>query len=213
MSLKYTHRAVVAVFLCLMLSAFTFSVASASSSDEDDLMAMLTKELGLSPDQSKQLKAEIDKFAKTLDGLKAAQEKEGADPTDLVHGAKKAQEEYLKAVKKILSPEQFNQYEALKEKTLKGMFRDLAEIRLMDVQTKIGLSDDQVTKMVPIIGDSLYEVITLAWKHAGERMGPVRKVRLVRDLKRIQKKTRDAASKILTPEQLQAWEKYRQEQP
>ena len=71
MKMRYMYQAVVAILLCLMLSGFDFSAASAASGgdDEKDLMAMLTKDLKLSQDQSKQLEAEIEKFAKTLDGL------------------------------------------------------------------------------------------------------------------------------------------------
>lgn len=202
------------LFLFMFFSGTIFITAldTWGSEDSSDTMAMLSKELKLSPEQTKQMGAEIDKFATTVDQLKTDQEKEGAEPDALIKGAKKAQEEYVKAIKKILTPEQYSQYNILKEKTLKGMFRDLAEIQLMDIQSKIGITDDQVTKMVPIMGDSLYQVVTLAWEHAGKRLRLPQKVRLAKKLKHIQKEARDATSKVLTPEQLQAWDKYKEQQ-
>jgi len=184
----------------------------AADADTDDIMAMLTKELKLSDDQSKKLDTEIQKFAKTVDQLKADQEKEGAEPEDLVKGAKKAQEEYIDQVKKILTPDQYKQYEAIKEKALKGMFEDLAAIKLMDIQSKIDISDDQLDKLAPIMGDSLYQVVTLAWEHAGHRLRVGQKIRLARELKHIQKQARDDSSKILSKEQMAAWDKLKEEQ-
>ncbi|KPJ75210.1 MAG: hypothetical protein AMJ54_15590 [Deltaproteobacteria bacterium SG8_13] len=146
------------------------SSVSAATDDATDVMAMLTEKLKLSPDQAKKLQPEANKFITTLDQLKADQEKEDADPGDLVHGAKKAQEEYLKAVKQILTPEQYKQYSALKEEAVKSMCNSLADIQLMDLQPKVGFSDEQLNQLVPVVGDALFQVITLAWQHAGKRL-------------------------------------------
>jgi Spy/CpxP family protein refolding chaperone len=179
---------------------------SAAADDATDVIAMLTEELKLTPEQAQKLGPEINKFVTTLDQLKADQEKEGADPHDLVRGAKKAQEDYLKAVKKILTPEQFKQYNALKEKAVRNMFRDLAEIQLIDLQPMVGFSDEQLEQLVPVLGDALFQVITIAWEHAGKRLRLGQKIRLAKKLKHIQKDSRAAVSKILTPEQLKTWD-------
>lgn len=197
------------VLIAIMAFAGTFGVAVSSSAAEEDVadvMEMLNQELKLNPEQSKQLSAKIQQFVDTLDRLKTDQEKEDADPDALIKGAKKAQEEYLTSVKKILTTEQFNQYTALKEKTVKGMFRDLAEIQLMDLQPKVGFSDEQLTQLVPVLGDTLFQVITLAWEHAGKRLRIGQKIRLAKQLKKIQKDSHTAVSKVLTPEQLKTWD-------
>jgi hypothetical protein len=202
-----------ALFFSLLLAGPLLAVASESQAgkDSNDIMAMLTKELKLTPDQTKQLGPEIDKFVNTLDQLKADQEKEGADADALVKGAKKAQDEYLKAIKTILTPEQFDQYNAIKEKAVRGMFLDLAEIQLMDIQPKVGYTDEQLTQLVPILGDALFQVITIAWEHAGKRLRIGQKIKLAKQLKHIQKDSRNAVSKVLTPEQLEAWDKYKEQ--
>lgn len=215
MKTKYIHPlTAIFLFLSMALSVNLMAADSASTAnaDPDDIMAMLTKELKLSDDQSKKLGAEIQKFAKTVDQLKTDQEKEGAEPDDLVKGARKAQEEYLDQVKKILTPDQYKQYEALKEKALKGMFEDLAAIKLMDIQSRIDITDDQLDKLAPIMGDSLYQVVTLAWQHAGQRLRIGQKIKLARELKHIQKEAREASSKILSKDQMDAWDKLKEEQ-
>jgi hypothetical protein len=214
MRLENKHNiAIFTLFISLMLAGPFRVVASESSAENgsDDIMATLTEELKLTPDQTKQLKPEIDKFVNTLDQLKADQEKEGADPDALVKGAKKAQDEYLKAVKKILSPEQFDQYNAIKEKAVRGMFNDLAEIQLMDLQPKIGFNDEQLTQLVPILGDALFQVISIAWEYAGHHLRIGQKIRIAKQIKHIQKDSRNAVSKVLTPEQLAAWDKLKEQ--
>jgi hypothetical protein len=184
---------------------------AAATDDTSDVMAMLTEKLKLTPEQVKKLKPEVDRFVTTLDQLKADQEKEGADPQDLVHGAKKAQEDYLKAVEQILTPEQYKQYNALKEQAVRSMFNSLADIQLMDLQPKVGFSDEQLEQLVPVVGDALFQVIHLAWEHAGKRLRLGQKIRLAEQLKHIQKDTHGAVSKILTPEQLKTWDSIKEQ--
>jgi len=213
---KFNNWALNAGFLILiflLLAGPHLSLASESpaGSDTGDVIAMLTDELKLSQEQAQKLAPEIEKFANTIDQLKTNQEKEGADPDALVKGAKKAQDQYLDAVKKILTPEQFDQYNALKEKIIRGMFNDLAEIQLMDLQPKVGFNDEQLTQLVPILGDALFQVISIAWEHAGHRLRIGQKIRIAKKLKHIQKDSREAVSKILTSEQLATWDKYKEQ--
>jgi hypothetical protein len=217
MKVKHAYKLAVIVSCFGMVFSGPLLADDAASTDEDDsadIMAMLTQELKLSPEQAKQLGAELKQFAGTLDRLKSEQDQkeEDADPDALIKGAKKAQDEYLQAIKKILTPDQLNQYNALKEKAIKGTLRDLVEIQLMDNQSKLGITDEQITKLVPIMGDSLYQAITLVWQHAGKRLRVGQKIKLAKQLKHIQKDAHDAASKVLTPEQLQAWDKHKEEQ-
>lgn len=183
----------------------------ADGGDTGDIIEMLTRELKLNKTQSGDLGVEIERFVNTLDRLKRDQEKEDADPDDLIHGAKEAQEEYLKAVKSILTPAQFDQYNTIREKAVRGMFLDLAEIQLMDLQPKLNLTDGQITQLTPILGNTMFQVIHLAWQNAGKRLRLGQKIKLKKKLKHIQKDTRDAVSKVLTGAQLEAWDKYKEQ--
>ena len=154
----------------------------------------------------------LEKYATQLDQLIEEQEAEDADPDALIKGVKQAQDTYEKELKNILSKDQFNQYNALKEKTIKGVFSDLAEIKLIDIQLKTSISDEQVSQLAPIMGDSMYKTVQIAWENAGKTLRPPQKIRLAKELKRIQANTRAGIEGVLTPEQLQAWDKYIEEQ-
>ena len=198
---------------CLLMSVSLPAVALDSQTDADtgDIVAMLAEKLKLTQDQTDKLKPEIDTFVNTIDRLKADQEKEGADPEALVKGAKKAQKDFQKALKEIFTPQQYDQYNAIKEKAVRGMFNDLAEIQLMDLQPKVGFSDEQLTQLVPILGDALFEVVKIAWEYAGKRLRIGQKIRIAKHLKHIQKESRKAVSKVLTPEQLKTWDKLKEQ--
>ena len=214
MTAKSIGKTIVLVLLACLLVAGSDLVLAAdtpSETDTGDIIDMLVEELKLTPDQAGKLKPEIDKFVTTLDRLKADQEKEDADPEALVKGAKEAQENYLHALKKILTPQQYDQYNAIKEKAVRGMFKDLAEIQLMDLQPKIGFNDEQLTKLVPVLGDALFQVVTIAWEHAGKRLRVGQKIRIAKKLKHIQKDSRNSVEKVLTPEQLAAWDKLKEQ--
>ena len=198
--------------IVLIGTLLTTASASVGNKDFDEVITFLSQELKLKDDQTQQLRAAFEKFANTLDQLMEAQEAEDADPDALINGVKQAQDAHNKELQKILTADQFKQYNALKEKAIKGMFSDLAEIKLMDLQSKTTISNEQVTQLAPIIGDSMYKIIKIAWENYGKRLRPPQKIRIARQLKTIQRDTRAGIEKILTPEQLQAWDKYKEEQ-
>jgi hypothetical protein len=51
----------------------------------------------------------------------------------------------------------------------------------------------------------------VAWENAGKSLRPRQKVSLARELKGIQKDARTGLEGILTEEQLQAWDKHKEE--
>jgi hypothetical protein len=198
--------------IVLIGSLLSTTSASMADKDFDEVIMFLSQELKLKDDQTQQLTAAFEKFANTLDQLLEAQEAEDADPDALIKGVKQAQDAHNKELQKILTADQFKQYNALREKAIKEMLSDLAEIKLMDIQPKTTISNEQVSQLAPIMGDSMYKIIKIAWENYGKRLRPPQKIRLAKQLKRIQRDTRAGIEKILTPEQLQAWDKYKEEQ-
>ena len=185
---------------------------SMASTDSEDIVEFLAQELKLDDQQKQNLGAEMDKYANQLNQLVEDQEAEDADPDALIKGVKKAQDGHNKELEKIFTPEQFKQYNALKEKIIKGMFNDLAEIKLMDIQPKTSISDEQVSQLVPILGNSMYNIVKIAWENAGKKLRAPQKIKLAKKMKGIQADTRAGIEKVLTPEQLKAWDKYKEEQ-
>jgi len=190
----------------------TTTTVSLASTDSDDIVTFLAQELKLDDQQKQDLGVAMEKFAKQLDQLIEAQEAEDADPDALIKCVKQAQDGHNKELEKIFTPEQFKQYNALKEKVIKGMFSDLAEIKLMDIQPKTSISDEQVSQLVPILGSSMYNIVKIAWDNAGKKLRAPQKIKLAKKMKGIQADTRAGIEKVLTPEQLKAWDKYKEEQ-
>jgi len=129
----------------------------------------------------------------------------------MINCIKQAQDAHNKEVKKILGKDKFKQYEAMKEQAIKGILADLIEIQLMDVQLKTSLSNEQVTKLAALLGDSKYRLIQVAWENAGKSLRPRQKIQLANQLKSIQRDRRAGVEGVLSPEQLQAWDKHKEE--
>ena len=199
---------IVSVLLLMMAMTVSHSLLAA---EEDDIAVIIAQELELDQGQTDQLSAAMDKFGAQLEALMEEQEGDDADPEKMINGIKQAQDEHNKEVEKILGKDKFKQYEALKEKAIKGIFADLIEIQLMDVQPKTSLSNEQVTKLAEVLGDSKYRLVKVAWENAGKSLRPRQKIQLSNQMKGIQRDTRAAVEGILTPEQLQAWDKHKEE--
>ncbi len=204
---QYIH--VLPVFVFILAVVVSHNVTAA---EEDDIAVIIAQELELDQGQTEQLSAAMDKFGAQLEALMAEQEGEDADPEKMINGIKQAQDEHNKEVEKIMGKDKFKQYEAMKEKAIKGIFADLIEIQLMDVQPKTSLSNEQVTKLAGVLGDSKYRLIQVAWENAGKSLRPRQKIQLANQLKGIQRDTRAGVEGILTPEQLAAWDKHMEEQ-
>ena len=199
---------IVSVLLLMMAMTVSHSLLAA---EEEDIAVIIAQELQLDQGQTDQLRAAMDKFGAQLEALMEEQEGDDADPEKMINGIKQAQDEHNKEVEKILGKDKFKQYEALKEKAIKGIFADLIEIQLMDAQPKTSLSNEQVTKLAEVLGDSKYRLIKVAWENAGKSLRPRQKIQLSKQLKGIQRDARASIEKILTPEQLQAWDKHKEE--
>ena len=185
---------------------------NASAAEEDDIAVIIAQELELDQGQTDQLSAAMKKFGDQLEALMAEQEGEDAEPEKMINGIKQAQDAHNKEVEKIMGKDKFKQYEAMKEKAIKGIFADLIEIQLMDVQPKTSLSNEQVTKLAEVLGDSKYKLVKVAWENAGKSLRPRQKIQLGNQLKGIQRDTRAGVEGILTPEQLAVWDKHMEEQ-
>ena len=208
-----TNKVKLSFFSILLIGALLATPFNAmASTDVDDVVEFLSRELKLDDQQKQNLDREMKRYAGQLNQLIEDQEAEDADPDALIKGVKQAQDGHNKALEKIFSPEQLKQYNALKEKIIKGMFSDLAEIKLLDIQPKTSLSNDQVSQLVPILGNSMYGIVKIAWENAGKTLRVPQKIRLAKEIKKIQADTRAGIEKVLTPEQLKAWDTYMAEQ-
>ncbi len=197
-----------ALILLIVVMAPHNSIAA----DADDIATVIGQELSLDSGETDQLRAAMDAFSAQLEILMEEQEGENADPEKMINGIKNAQDTHNKEVQKILGKDKYKQYEALKEKAIKGIFADLIEIQLMEVQPKTSLSNEQVSELSVVLADSKYGLIKIAWENAGKSLRPRQKIALANQLKKIQRDARAGIEGILSPEQLQAWDKHMADQ-
>jgi len=209
-----TMISIVLFLLMLLISSASFSANEGPDIAPDELVAELKTKLKLDEQQTKDLTAALQELAKKLDGLITKREAAGEedDPHEFINGVKQAQADYQEKLKKILTSSQLDSYNALREKAIMDMMKDLAEIKLLDIQPKVGFSDDQLQKLVPVIAESMRGLIKIAWAHAGKRLRLGQKIRVARDLKRIQSKAQKQVQEILTGEQYKKWEEIKKQQ-
>jgi hypothetical protein len=98
------------------------------------------------------------------------------------------------------------------DQILTDMFRDLAEIRLWDVQPAIALTDKQVVDLTPILANSMKKTVQLLFDNVKAKMSLPTKIKIKNNMKKIEKEKRAGMENIMTPAQLGAYDQYKEEQ-
>ena len=203
------------MLLLFLVIGGSASLAADKAPDVSDVVTKLKTKLNLNDQQVKEVTSALTELATTLETLTNNQEgaSEDDDPHDFIKAVKEAQDSYQAKIKKILTPEQMQNYEALREQVIMDALDNLAAIKLMDIQDQIGFSDDQLKKLTPVLGQSMGGLIKIAWKYAGERRIRLgQKIRIARELKEIQHKSEGEVKQILTPDQYNKWEAYKKQE-
>ena len=206
---------VVLLLLAMLNSTVSFAAYEGADITPDEIVAELKIRLDLNDQQVKDLTVALSALAKNLDVLIAKQEaakEEGGDPNEFIKGVKQAQEDYQKKLKGILTDKQMEGYSALREEAIMNVMKDLAEIKLLDIQPHVGFSDEQLKKLIPVMAESVRSFMKIAWEHAGKHLRLGQKIRVMRDLKRIQSKSQKQVQQILTGDQYQKWEDFKKQQ-
>ena len=212
---KSNIREFISAFLAVMFftlaASFSQGALAAGAMDDfapDEIVAELKPKLDLNDQQAKDMTAALGELGKSLGALIEKREAAGEEeePDEFIKGVKQAQEDYQKKLKGILNDKQLQTYNELREAAIMDMMKDLAEIRLLDIQPKVGFSDEQLEKLVPVMATSMRGFMKVAWEHAGERLRLRQKIKVAKQLKHIQSDAQKQVQQILTGEQLQKWE-------
>jgi hypothetical protein len=195
--------------IALFLLSTVFASAHAGEADFAEAVGELSAKLELDEGQSQKLAKSIEAYMTKLDALFAEQEGEDADPAKLINGVRDAQAGYEKELASFMSKEQFENYLKLKEQAIKGMLSDLAEIQLLEAQSKTSITDEQIVELAPVMGNAFYGILNIAFENAGKNLRPGQKIGVAKKLKSIQSKTQQELQRVLTAEQLQAWEAHK----
>jgi hypothetical protein len=208
---KYLLKSVIVVFILLL--TLILQTRAQEERDMEELMTNLQENLDLSDKQVTQVQTLLVQYRAKMDGiLLKYEDEEEPDVGTMIGEIRDARDDYRKELQGILSKDQYNAYIAMIDSILTDMFNDLAEIRLMDVQPQIDLTDKQLESLVPIVGKSLLSTVRLLFENAGTRLSVPKKISIVKNLKKIEKEKRAGMENILTPDQLAAYDKYKEEQ-
>ncbi len=204
------------VFKSIFLIAVFFTAFSSYAQEEggmQELVAGLQEPLDLSDKQVNQVETLLTQYRAKMDGiLLKYEDQEEPDVGAMIGEIRGARDGYRKDLQGILSKDQYGKYMAKVDEVITGMFNDLAEIKMMDVQSEIDLTDGQVESLVPIVGKSMLSTVRLLFENAGTRLSLPKKIGIAKNMKKIEKEKRAGMEQILTPDQLAAYDKYKEEQ-
>lgn len=179
----------------------------------EEAMENMTKILDLSELQQGQMNDLLVKYRGSIDWILSKNEgEEEPDILGMIAEIRGERDGYRAELATILSEQQHEIYKSRMDEILTDMFRDLAEIRLWDVQREVALTDKQVADLTPIVGKSLKGTVQLLFENAGTKLSLPKKVKLKNAMKKIEKEKREAMESILTPAQMGAYEQFKEEQ-
>ena len=202
--------------LSIVLAFFVFASVNVQAQQDrvsEETMANMTAMLDLSDVQQGQINELMVKYRGSIDWVLAKYEgEEEPDVKAMIEEIRGERDAYRKELQGILSENQYNTYMGRIDQIMTDMFRDLAEIRLWDIQPAVALTDKQVVDLTPILATSLKQTVQLLFDNVKAKMSLPTKIKIKNNMKKIEKEKRASMEKILTPAQLGAYDQYKEEQ-
>ena len=206
-------RLILKLFLSVLIIISITISSKAQEKDMQEVLTNLTEMLDLSDTQVPKVQSLLLQYRGMLDGiLLKYEDQEEPDVGAMIGEIRGVRDGYRKDLQAILSPDQYGIYMAKIDEILTDMFNDLAEIRLMDVQKEANLTDGQLESLVPIVGKSMISTVQLLFENAGTRLSLPKKVSIGKTMKKIEKEKRAGMEQIMTGAQMDAYDKYKEEQ-
>ena len=197
--------------LIVLVGILFFQTAKAQEMAE--AVSNLTELLDLSEKQTAQVQTLFVQYRANMDGILLKHEGEDEpDVASMIGEIRDLRDNYRKDLQTILSKDQYASYLEQIDVILTDMFKDLAEIRLMDIQTDAALTDAQMESLIPVVGKGLKQTVQLLFENAGDRLSVPKKIKISKNLKKIEKEQRAGMENILTPDQLSMYDAIKEEQ-
>ncbi len=191
---------------------FIVPIISSYSQELEDIVSELQEELQLNDDQAEQLSAALVKYSQELNTeLAKHEDAEEPDTKAMIGDIKKAQDNYRDELSNILTDEQYDAYLNYVDKVMTEMFGDIAEIKLMDLQPILDLSEEQITQLNPVLGEGMLGLVKVVFEYGDKKMNKRTQIKMGKKLKKIQSKTDSGVKEILTPEQYEKYQEYKEE--
>ena len=199
--------------LAMLITPLTFAAGAMDDFSPDEIVTELKPKLDLNDQQVKDMTAALGELGKTLHALTEKEEANKEEDSDeFIKGVKQAQDDYQVKLKGILNDKQLQTYNELKEAAIMDMMKDLAEIKLLDIQPHVGFSDEQLEKLVPVMAENMRGLIKVAWENAGKHLRLRQKIKIAKKLKHMQRDAQKQVEQILTGEQYKKWEEFKKQQ-
>ena len=189
----------IVILLALLLVS---SQPSAAQEDAQEFLAEIAEELELSEEQTGQLGALMAESAQMYKAASETSESDdGDDPKKSLSEFKKAREHYLDGAADIMTPDQFEAYQAYVDQEMTEMMNDVAEIKLLDMQVPYDLTDEQIAAMKPALGEGLKGILKIGYEYGDKKMNKRTKLKVGKSLKSIKSKMDGAMKEVMTDEQ------------
>ena len=190
---------------------FIVPIISSYSQELEDIVSELQEELQLNDDQAEQLSAALVKYSQEMNTeLAKHEDAEEPDTKAMIGDIKKAQDNYRDELADILTDEQYDAYLNYVDKVMTEMFGDIAEIKLMDLQPVLDLSDEQITQLNPVLGEGMLGIVKVVFEYGDKKMNKRTQIKMGKKLKKIQSNTDAGVKEILTPEQYEKYQEYKE---
>lgn len=196
------------ILLFLVLLAIPMT---AIAQDGEEILGELTELLQLTENQVPQVQGLLGQFAVDMEAAASMAEVEEPDNQAIMGAIKKARGDFKSGMKDVLDDGQFETLETTLDKVFQEMFEDIAEIRLMDWEPVLDLTEDQVTALKPVIGTGLRDLVALIFEYGDKRLSMPRKVKLGKSAKRIQSDMDKGIAGILNEEQMAKYSAMKEE--
>lgn len=176
-------------------------------------MVNVAETLNLTDKQAAQVQNLLVQYRANMDGiLLKYEDEEEPDVAAMIGEVRGLRDNYRKDLKVILNETQYDAYMATVDSILTDMFNDLAEIRLIDIQQEVGLTDQQIVSLTPIVGKGLKKTVQLLFENASEKLSLPKKVKIKNNLKKIEKERRAGMETILSPDQMKIYDAFKEAQ-
>jgi hypothetical protein len=197
----------------IIVLCFALFISCLSYSQElEEIVSELQEELQLNDDQAEQLSTALVKYSQELNTeLAKHEDAEEPDKQAMISDIKKAQDNYRDELANILTDEQYDAYLNYVDKVMTEMFGDIAEIKLMDLQPVLDLTDEQITQLNPVLGEGMLGIVKIVFEYGDKKMNKRTQIKMGKKLKKVQSNTDARVKEILTPEQYEKYQEYKEE--
>jgi hypothetical protein len=169
----------------------------------DEVLAELQHALNWDGATTQKVGVALDSFKQNMaEAMGKYQDEEEPDVQAMIHDFKKVRGDYQKDLEGILGRDGLNAYNNYVEQVLIGMFADIATIRLLDLKNDLELTDEQIDKLAPPMGESFLEMFRTVLKYGDRRMTVRTKLKFAVAVKGIQSDIQGHMEEVLTEEQL-----------